>query len=189
MLSSEIAACTLCADLPRGPRPIVQLSPTAKILIASQAPGSLAHESGIPFQDPSGRRLRHWMGLDEAAFYDPSLVAILPMGFCYPGKAAGGDAPPRALCAATWRAQCLDYLAGIDLILNIGRHSLAWHLPHLKTKPLTTLARSQPKASVETFILPHPSPRNTRWLKDNAWFESDMVPQIRRAVSDRAALL
>ncbi|MEM6683949.1 MAG: uracil-DNA glycosylase family protein [Pseudomonadota bacterium] len=190
---ANIAGCTACTDLPLGPRPITQLSPKARILIASQAPGRIAHMSGVPFQDPSGRNLRRWLGMEEAAFYDPDILAILPMGFCYPGKQGGGDAPPRPLCAATWRDLGLAYLQSIELILIIGRHSLAWHLPHLKSQAITTLARQQidvthprarlPVATRQAFVLPHPSPRTTPWRKANPWFEAEMVPRLRRAVA------
>lgn len=193
-LMQRIAACQLCEDLPLGPLPIVQLSPNAHILIASQAPGRIAHESGVPFQDPSGKRLKQWMGLEDHDFYNPEMVAILPMGFCYPGKAGGGDAPPRALCAETWREAALDYLSSIRVMLVIGRHSLSWHAPHLRQKPLTALAREQPllrdpnavrgpfKNLESTFILPHPSPRNTPWLKTNPWFEGEIVPLLRHRI-------
>ncbi|MEM7568666.1 MAG: uracil-DNA glycosylase family protein [Pseudomonadota bacterium] len=193
-LTTAIAQCTLCNDLPLGPLPIVQLSSKARVLIASQAPGRIAHESGVAFQDPSGIRLRAWMGLDEEAFYDPRNVAILPMGFCYPGKAGGGDAPPKPLCARTWRTQALEALTGIRIVLIIGRHSLGWHAPHLKAKPLTQLAKEQPMARnaegfigalsslEEAYILPHPSPRNTPWLKANPWFEEQVVPTLQTKI-------
>jgi uracil-DNA glycosylase len=190
---SDITTCTLCTDLPLGPKPIVQLSPKARILIASQAPGRIAHESGVPFQDPSGRTLRAWLGLGETAFYDPDILAILPMGFCYPGKAGGGDAPPRPLCAQTWRAAGLGYLAGIQLVFIIGKHAVGWHLPHLKSQPITALARQAidlqdphtrlPKATKAAYVLPHPSPRTTPWRKANPWFETDVVPQVQAAVA------
>lgn len=189
----DIPSCTRCSDLPLGPKPIVQLSPKARILIASQAPGRIAHESGVPFQDPSGRKLRGWLGLGEDRFYNPDVVAILPMGFCYPGKAGGGDAPPRALCAQTWRAAGLDYLAGIELVFIIGKHAAAWHLPHLKAQPITALCRAPvdiahdrarlPAATQAAFVLPHPSPRNTPWQKANPWFEAQITPQVRAAVA------
>lgn len=193
MLMSHIPSCTLCTDLPLGPRPITQLSPKARILIASQAPGQIAHKSGVPFQDPSGRNLRAWLGMEEDAFYDRDILAILPMGFCYPGKKGGGDAPPRALCAQTWRAAGLAYLESIELVFIIGRHSLAWHLPHLKAQPITALARQEiditnpkvrlPAATKAAFVLPHPSPRTTPWRKANPWFEAEVVPRVQAAVA------
>lgn len=190
---SDIPTCTLCTDLPLGPRPIVQLSPKARILIASQAPGQIAHKSGVPFQDPSGRKLRGWLGMGEAAFYDPDILAILPMGFCYPGKKGGGDAPPRPLCAQTWRAAGLAHLASIELIFIIGKHAVAWHLPHLKSQPITALCRQEidiahpkarlPVATKAAYVLPHPSPRNTPWHKKNPWFEAEIIPQVRAIVA------
>ncbi|MEO0413140.1 MAG: uracil-DNA glycosylase family protein [Pseudomonadota bacterium] len=200
-LPDDIAQCRLCADLPRGPLPIVQLSPKARILIASQAPGRIAHESGVPFQDPSGRRLRRWLGLNEAAFYDAEKIAILPMGFCYPGKAGGGDAPPKPLCAKTWRTQAISYLKSASILLIIGRHALGWHAPAKKAQPLTRLAKEQPFArscdTIEgpftnlqsTFILPHPSPRNTQWLKTNPWFEGEIVPALQNKIAETLALV
>lgn len=129
-LLQEVRACTLCqADLPAGPRPILQLHPDARLLIASQAPGRRAHASGIPFDDASGDRLREWLGLSREAFYDERRVAILPMGLCYPGKGKGGDLPPRRECAATWRAPLLALLPRLELTLVIGQYAQAWHLP------------------------------------------------------------
>jgi len=190
---ADIETCQACTDLPLGPQPITQLSPKARILIASQAPGRIAHESGVPFQDPSGRTLRAWLGLDEARFYDPDILAILPMGFCYPGKKGGGDAPPRSLCAQTWRTAGLDYLESIELIFIIGRYAIAWHLPHLKSQPITALSRqtidvTDPKARLpagtrHAFVLPHPSPRNTPWRKANPWFEAEVIPRVRTAAA------
>jgi uracil-DNA glycosylase len=186
-LLDELLGCRRCAEaLPLGPRPIVQLHPEARVLIASQAPGRIAHERGVPFQDPSGRRLRTWMGVDEVTFYDPRCIAILPMGFCYPGAGPGGDAPPRPECAPFWRRPVLDALAGIRLTLLIGRHAQDGHLP---TRPSSVAAAVQrgfagDAAEQEAVLcLPHPSPRNNRWLARHPWFERELVPQLRDRVA------
>ncbi|WP_240956286.1 uracil-DNA glycosylase family protein [Wenzhouxiangella sp. XN79A] len=165
-----------------GPRPVFQVHPTARILIASQAPGRIAHESGIPFQDPSGRRLRHWTGLDEKTFYDPRLVAILPMGLCYPGRAVGGDAPPRPECAPLWRTEFLERMSNIALTLVIGRHAQAWHLPG-PVRSVAERARDWLDDPGPVIPLPHPSPRNNAWLERNPWFEDHVVPLLRRRVN------
>lgn len=189
-------ACTHCAvHLPAGPRPILQAHPESRILVASQAPGRIAHESGVPFRDPSGRRLRDWMGLDETAFYDPRNVAIVPMGFCYPGKAsgrAGGDAPPRPECAPLWRQRVLERLIGIRLTLVIGRHAQRWHLGPRAARPIVDLARdwldtpvgAASDGATEVVPMPHPSPRNNPWLARNAWFEEQFVPRLQARVRE-----
>ena len=184
-LLCSIQDCRVCEEkLPLGPRPIFQLHPKARILIASQAPGRIAHESGVPFQDASGRRLRDWMGISEQDFYDPSKIAILPMGFCYPGRGKGGDLPPRPECAPLWRQVVLDQLVNIRLMLVIGAHAQRWHLPSAKTlteqvqQGLKTIDRT----TTTTLVLPHPSPRNNPWLKRNPWFEADLIPKLQRVV-------
>ncbi len=168
--------------LPAGPRPILQAHPDARILIASQAPGRIAHESGVPFQDPSGRRLRDWLGLDETTFYDPRAVAILPMGFCYPGRGAGGDAPPRPECAPLWRREFLEKLQNLRLTLVIGRHAQAWHLPP-PVRSVTEHARAWLDQPGDVIPIPHPSPRNNAWLRRHPWFEHDLVPALRASVA------
>ena len=185
MLLERVQSCMHCAKhLPLGPRPILQLHPKAHILIASQAPGRVAHASGVPFQDASGRRLRAWMGISEHDFYDPSKIAILPMGFCYPGRGKGGDLPPRSECAPLWRQVLLDQLANIRLTLVIGAHAQRWHLPSAKT--LTDQVRQGleiiDQANTATLVLPHPSPRNNPWLKRNPWFEDELIPRLQRVV-------
>ncbi len=181
-LLNDVRACTACADLPLGPRPIVQLDHRARILIAGQAPGVRAHNAGIPFDDPSGDRLRDWMGIDRETFYDPSRIAILPMGFCYPGTGKSGDLPPRPECAALWRNKLLAKLPNLDLTLVIGQYALNWHLPESRALSVTDAVRSWRSHMPGVLPLPHPSPRNNRWLKTNPWFEADVLPTLRERV-------
>lgn len=163
-----------------GARPIFQAHPDARILIASQAPGRIAHESGIPFQDPSGRRLRDWMGLNEATFYDPRRVAIVPMGFCYPGRGQGGDLPPPPECAPLWRQAFLDRLKRIHLTLVIGAHAQRWHGV---SGTVANAARCWLDMPEPIIPLPHPSPRNNAWLARNPWFDREMLPRLREHVN------
>ncbi len=196
-LLAELRACRICRDapamaapLPHEPRPVVQASATARLLIAGQAPGTRVHASGRPFTDPSGVRLRQWMGVDEATFYDASRIAIVPMGHCFPGlDAKGGDLPPRRECAPRWRAPVLAALPEVRLILVIGQHARDWHLPDWKGRGLTetvmawreiTERAGEPRA----FPLPHPSWRNNGWLRRNSWFEAELLPELRREVGE-----
>jgi uracil-DNA glycosylase len=180
-LLADVRACTLCAGLPLGPRPLLQASATARLLIVGQAPGRITHARGVPFDDASGVRLRDWLGLTPAAFYDPARVAIVPMGFCYPGKGAGGDMPPRPECAPAWRAPLLAQMPDIGLTLVIGRYAVAWHLPAFRHRPLTDLGRAADLPG-DMAVLPHPSPRNTRWLAQNPWFECCVLPPLRARI-------
>lgn len=187
-LLHELRACTLCAaHLPLGPRPELQADRRARILIAGQAPGSKVHASGVPFDDASGDRLRQWMGLDHGRFYDASLVAILPMGFCYPGTGASGDLPPRPECAPQWRQRLLQALPAIELTLVIGQYAMDWHLPKAhakaKAKSLTDTVRGWRQHAEAVLPLPHPSPRNNRWLKANPWFADEVLPALRARVA------
>ena len=182
-LLTEVRACTTCAPhLPLGPRPVLQADARARILIAGQAPGSKVHASGVPFDDASGERLRRWMGLSREEFYDPTLVAILPMGFCYPGTGSSGDLPPRKECAPPWRAQLLGAMPRIELTLVIGQYAMAWHLPGEAPKNLTETVRTWQQHWPAVLPLPHPSPRNNIWLKANPWFELDVVPAMQARV-------
>jgi uracil-DNA glycosylase len=177
----DVRACSLCEGLPLGPNPILQASLTSRILIAGQAPGRITHAKGIPFDDPSGNRLRDWLGVKREEFYDPQHFAIIPMGFCFPGTTKGGDLPPRLLCAQTWRAKLLAQLPHIALTLIIGQYAYAWHMREQQDLNLTERVRAaNPDAS--TIPLPHPSPRNGMWLKNNPWFEKDILPNLRRRV-------
>lgn len=184
-LLREIRACTVCAThLPLGPRPVLQAGHGARILLASQAPGTKVHASGIPFDDASGRRLRQWLGMSDAQFYDPGKVAIVPMGFCYPGRAAhgSGDAPPRPECAPLWRKRVLAQLPNLELTVVIGQYALAWHLPQAKDMGVTQAVQEWQRWWPHTLVLPHPSPRNNRWLARHPWFEAEILPPLRERV-------
>lgn len=184
-LVARVRACSLCAaHLPLGPRPVFQLDPRARILIAGQAPGRKAHESGIPFDDPSGDRLRQWMGVDRELFYDATKIAVLPMGLCFPGSGRGGDLPPRPECAAAWRARLMASLPNIALTLVIGRYALDWHLPQRASASVTDAVSAWRDHWPSILLMPHPSPRNQRWLRSNAWFERDVLPRLRRRVNE-----
>ena len=181
-------ACRLCAaHLPLGPRPVFQVDTKARILIAGQAPGRRVHETGIPFNDPSGERLRAWMGVDAATFYDPKKIAILPMGFCYPGTGKSGDLPPRPECAAAWREKILHELRGVTLTLVIGQYAMEWHLGPRAKVTLTDTVHAWREYQPKLWPLPHPSPRNNIWLKKNPWFEHDVLPGLRRQVKTALA--
>jgi uracil-DNA glycosylase len=156
---------------------------SAKILIAGQAPGRKVHETGVPFDDPSGDRLRRWLGLSREAFYDPKQVAILPMGFCFPGTGKSGDFPPRPECAPAWRAPLLARLKSLKLTLVIGQYALAYHLPN-EAGTLTEVVRDWQKHWPHIVVLPHPSPRNNLWLKRNPWFEKEHIPLLQDRVSE-----
>ena len=182
-LAQEIRACTLCsANLPLGPRPIIQVSNSAKILIVGQAPGSRVHETGIPFDDPSGNRLREWMGIDKSVFYDELKLAIVPMGFCFPGTGKPGDLPPRPECAVTWRKKLLNELPQISLTLVIGQYAQAWHLGQLAKENLTETVKAWKEFGPKIIPLPHPSPRNNIWLKKNPWFVQEVLPRLQSEI-------
>lgn len=186
-LLTQVRHCTECQGaLSHDVRPVLQVHPNAKILIAGQAPGRKVHQSGIPFDDASGDRLRAWMGISKQAFYDPQQVAILPMGFCYPGTGKSGDLPPRSECAAKWRDDLLARLTNIELTLVIGQYAMAYHLPPQYRQVTAAVAawQSLPKGVI---ALPHPSPRNNIWLKRNPWFSEQLLPQLSRAVADALA--
>ena len=179
----EICACTLCVEyLPPGPRPVFQISRTARILIAGQAPGSRVHASGTPFDDASGDRLRDWLGMDRETFYDASRVAILPMGFCFPGTGKSGDLPPRPECAAAWRGKILQELSAVKLTLVIGQYAMEWHLGAHAKATLTETVQAWRDFSPTLWPLPHPSPRNNIWLIKNPWFARGVLPELRRQV-------
>lgn len=178
-----VRSCTLCKDLALGPRPIVQVNPQAKILIVGQAPGRKTHHKGIPFDDPSGDRLREWMGVSRETFYDESIVAVLPMAFCYPGTGKSGDLAPPPQCADQWREQLLKFMPDIQLTLVIGQYALDWHVGDQQARNLTETVRGWKSHWPKLLPMPHPSPRNNRWLKNNPWFASEVLPQLRRRVS------
>jgi uracil-DNA glycosylase len=182
-LLTKVRACTLCAEhLPLGPRPVVQAHPSARILIAGQAPGRKVHETGLPFNDASGDRLRGWLGMSREVFYDPVQVAILPMGFCFPGTGKSGDLAPRPECAPAWREELLSHLKNLQLTLAIGQYALAYHFPN-DAASVTDAVQAWQQSWPHIVPMPHPSPRNNAWLKRNAWFEQELVPALRRQVA------
>lgn len=184
-LLAEVRACDICAiHLPHGPRPVLQAERGARILIAGQAPGRKVHNSGIPFDDQSGDRLRAWMGISHDEFYDPGKLAILPMGFCYPGTGRSGDLPPRPECAPQWRQRLLELMPDIKLTLVIGKYAQEHHLPDNPHVNLTETVSAWRAFWPQTLPLPHPSPRNNIWLRKNPWFEEDVLPVLRRSVRD-----
>jgi uracil-DNA glycosylase len=181
---TDVRACVLCAEhLPLGPRPVVQVHPLARILIAAQAPGRKVHETGVPFNDASGDRLRMWLGISRDVFYDAKQLAILPMGFCFPGTGKSGDLPPRPECAPAWRAALLSRLKNLKLTLVIGQYAQDYHLPN-EAASVTEAVQAWRTHWPLTVPLPHPSPRNNLWLKRNPWFEKELIPVLRTRVSD-----
>ena len=180
-LLTDVRACRACEDvLPLGARPVLQLSSTARILIASRAPGTKVHESGIPFADASGDRLREWMRVPDNIFYDERRIAILPMGLCYPGRAPGsGDAPPRPECAPLWRDRLLSHIRDVRLTLLVGTHA---QTATLGPGNLTERVRAFRDHMPALFPLPHPSWRSHHWAAQNPWFEADVLPALRSAV-------
>jgi uracil-DNA glycosylase len=183
-LLTQIRSCQICDGLPLGPRPILQIGASAKILIAGQAPGRITHHKGIPFDDPSGNRLRDWLGISRDEFYDASKIALAPMGFCFPGTGKGGDLPPRKECAEAWRKPVLEQLENIELTLVIGQYALDWHIADGKKMTLTDRVASWQSFMPDMLPLPHPSPRNNRWLKRNPWFEEEVLPALKSRVSE-----
>lgn len=180
---AAVKACDICKPhLPLGPRPVFQISPTARILVVGQAPGRRVHETGIPFNDPSGKRLRSWMGIDRSVFYDAAKIAILPMGFCYPGTGKSGDLPPRRECTVHWRQPLLGFLPNIALTLAIGQYAHEWHLGKRQKESLTDTVKNWKEYWPDILALPHPSPRNNMWLRRNPWFEDDILPVLRSRV-------
>ncbi|MEO1311146.1 MAG: uracil-DNA glycosylase family protein [Pseudomonadota bacterium] len=180
----ELAACRHCAPhLPHAPRPIFQLPENARIGVFSQAPGNLAHQGGKPFMDPSGVRLRQWMGVDEAEFYDSGRIAIAPMAFCFPGyDKNGGDLPPRKECAPLWRERAMAALPRLDLVLLVGSYAQNWHLRRDKKRTLTETVAAWRDYGPKYVPLPHPSWRNNGWIKKNPWFEAELAPHVQARV-------
>jgi len=177
-LLSDVKECVLCEKyLPHGVRPILQVNPNAKILIAGQAPGRKVHESGVPFDDASGDRLRDWMNVSKETFYDSNKIAILPMGFCYPGKGKSGDFPPRQECKPAWREQLLEQFPNIEMVLVLGKYAQTYHFGKTNSS-LTELVKSWETYWPNKVPLPHPSPRNNIWLSKNRWFEKDLIPSL-----------
>jgi uracil-DNA glycosylase len=182
-LLAEVRACTICeAHLPLGPRPVLQLHPKARILIAGQAPGKRVHDSGVPFDDASGNRLREWMNIGRDVFYNPEQIAILPMGFCYPGSGKSGDLPPRPECEPAWRKQLLEQLPNLELTLVLGKYAQLYHFDDASSS-LTELVKSWSSCWPKMVPLPHPSPRNNPWLRKNPWFKVELLPALQKRVA------
>ena len=198
-LTVKIRACRICVDnpvgrpLPHEPRPVLLPSSSARILLAGQAPGTKVHLSGMPFTDASGDRLRSWLGVSAEEFYDTEKFAIVPMGFCFPGQdAKGSDLPPRRECAPAWRAPLMALMPQIDLVLTIGSYAQSWHMGEARRSSLTETVRDwraiwDTPASLKVLPLPHPSWRNSGWLKQNPWFEMDLLPFLRSEIRYRIA--
>ena len=196
-LRAAVAACRVCRDapargaeyrLPHEPRPVAVISSTARILIAGQAPGLRVHQSGLPFDDASGNRLRQWLGVTREEFYDPNHFAIVPMGFCFPGyDAHGSDLPPRRECAPRWRSQIIEAMPQVELVLAIGQYAQAFHLGDRRAATMTETVRNWrshlgSNRGPAVLAMPHPSWRNTSWLKKNSWFEEDLLPVLQERV-------
>jgi len=193
-LLTNVRACRACeAELPFDPKPILNVSSTAKLLIVGQAPGVRVHDSGVAWNDASGERLRQWMGVDKAIFYDSSQVAILPMGFCYPGKGQSGDLPPQSRCAKLWRQPLHEHLANVQLTLLIGQYAQRYYLNQRAANnanssnafvSLTQTVKNWQSYLPQFLPLPHPSPRNNIWLRKNPWFAQQVLPELRRCVAE-----
>lgn len=184
-LFAEIRRCRLCADkFDHEPRPVIRGHKSARVLVVGQAPGSRVHATGIPFNDPSGVRLREWMGIDDQILYDESLIALLPMAFCYPGSFNGGDIPPPLICAQTWRARLMAALPNIEFTLLVGRYAVDWHLPTYSKLSIAETVSDWEKMLPQKLAIPHPSPRNNRWLRNHRWFERDCVPALQHRIAD-----
>lgn len=187
-LLESVRECRLCENsLPLGPRPVLQIDPRAKILIAGQAPGRRVHDSGVPFDDASGVRLREWLGVSSETFHDPAKFAILPMGFCFPGTGRSGDLPPRPECAEAWRHRLLGSLQQLELTLVIGQYAQRWHLSKMQ-KNLTETVRAWQDYGPGIIPLPHPSPRNNIWLKRNPWFAECLLPVLKKRTQEALSL-
>ena len=183
-LLKDVRACEICAaSLPCGPRPVLRCRASARMLIASQAPGRKVHETGLPFNDASGDRLRSWLGISREVFYDERRIAIIPMGFCYPGTGSSGDLPPRKECAPAWRQPLLSHLKHLELTLVIGRYALDYHLPG-HASSVAAVVRAWQQHWPKVVPLPHPSPRNNGWLTQNPWFEHELIPALQERVAE-----
>ena len=183
-LLAAIRSCHLCAPrLPQGPRPVFRITETARLLIVGQAPGIKVHKTGIPWNDPSGDRLRQWLQIDRSTFYDDTRIAIIPMGYCYPGRAPrGGDLPPRPECAPTWLPRLKPFLQNIQITLLVGAYAQRYYLGERTQTTLTETVRAWRCYAPEYIPLPHPSFRNNHWLQQNPWFETDLLPVLRQHV-------
>ncbi len=182
-LLSDIRACQICIKhLAQGVNPVLAVHKKSKIALIGQAPGRIVHATGVPWDDKSGERLRQWLGVDSQTFYDEKIFAIIPMGFCYPGKGKSGDLPPRKECAPQWHPQLWRHLSELKLTILIGAYAQQYYLPDKKQKTLTETVRCFRDYTPNTIVLPHPSPRNNIWLKKNPWFEQDLIPYLRKKI-------
>ena len=182
-LLNKIQKCEVCKEhLPLGPRPVIQLNAHSKIIIISQAPGRRVHETGIPWNDASGKKLKSWMNVNDEIFYNPVCISILPMGFCYPGKAISGDLPPRLECAPLWHAPVFKYFKSKPLILLIGQYAQRYYLKKNYKNNLTETVRNYKEFLPEYFPLPHPSARNQNWVKINPWFMEEAIPELKKRI-------
>lgn len=183
-LLTEIRRCTICLPhLEHGVNPVLAAHKRSRIAIVGQAPGSVVHRTGIPWDDKSGDRLREWLNISKSEFYNPELVALIPMGFCYPGKGKSGDLPPRKECAATWHEKLFRELENIELTILIGSYAQNYYLKDLQLATLTETVKNFRAYLPDTFVLPHPSPRNNIWIKKNPWFTSDLLPELKSIVA------
>lgn len=182
-LLRKVRRCEICAEhLPNDPRPVVTAHEEARILVVGQAPGTRVHETGIPWNDPSGDRLRAWMNLSKQQFYDPKLTALVPMGFCYPGRGRSGDLPPRQECAETWHEQLLEQMPNIKFTILLGQYAHAYYLGSRRKATLTETVKAWKEYRPRFITVPHPSPRNNNWLKNNSWFAKQVLTYLRRRV-------
>lgn len=184
-LIQEITGCTTCSEhLELGPRPVFSIHKNSKIAIIGQAPGLAVHKSGIPWDDKSGDNLRNWLGVDSDTFYNPEIFAIVPMGFCYPGKGKSGDLPPRKECAPQWHGELLKHMKQLKLTLLIGQYAQGYYLGSKKKKTLTETVKSFETYLPDYIVLPHPSPRNNIWMAKNPWFKEKVIPKLQREIKN-----
>jgi uracil-DNA glycosylase len=184
-LLNSIASCTECTPhLPLGPRPVVSVHPDSRIVIIGQAPGTRVHETGVPWNDMSGDNLRNWMGISKEKFYNTQFASIIPMGFCYPGKGASGDLPPRKECAPLWHTTLFKQFKSVDLILLIGTYAQQYYLKDRMKRTLTETVRNYKDYLPEYFVLPHPSPRNNIWMAKNNWFQKEVLPHLKKVIKE-----
>ncbi|WP_378179740.1 uracil-DNA glycosylase family protein [Aquimarina sp. SS2-1] len=182
-LLSQIRSCTICeSNLPKGANPIISVVETSKIALISQAPGLIAHKSGIPWNDPGGKRLKNWLGVSDTEFYDQNNFAIVPMGLCYPGKGNSGDLPPRPECAPLWHNTIFNFLKNLQLIILIGSYSQQYYLKENVKSNLTETVKSYEDYLPKYFPIPHPSPRNRFWCSNNPWYEKEVIPQLQSRI-------